>query len=458
MNINLKNAVEHFYPNPSYEQVYFESIANAIDAGADEILIDIKINAFDKVDSLEVIIQDNGSGFTDKKFTKFSRLLEAEQDDHKGLGRLVYLAYFREVQVCSFFDKTKRRDFLFSSVFEGQSKIQDLDERESGTTLIYRKFSGSKIKSYDYLRPQSIKEELIRHFFPLLFKRKFEGNDLKIEIKLQTNTPNRDYDFYSDTQTLTLSDVPELDKTSFRSSDLDWFQNIDIHYGITNDPLAQKSIVTAICIDGRTVRYELVTPDALPNGYQAIFLFCSEYFAGKTDTSRQKLHLPKEINERVLKQVLRKEIARIINDAIPTVKESNDRKTEELETRYPHLDGYFDTETVGLMKKEEVLEAAHHKFFDDQKKILECTDLDDTQYEKALDLSARALMQYILYRTQIIKKLKAMSPANSEGEIHGQRGHVSIFNIRSTLATKESSCLSVDNRFSNRFSRALTAA
>ena len=39
-----------------------------------------------------------------------------------------------------------------------------------------------------------------------------------------------------------------------------------------------------------------------------------------------------------------------------------------------------------------------------------------------------------------------------------REGHVSIFNIRSTFVTYGSSCLSVDNRFSNRFSIALTAA
>jgi len=418
MNINLKNAISHFYPNPSYEQVYFEAIANSIDAGADEIFITIKIEAFDKPETLEVEVRDNGSGFTDKKFGKFSNLLDVEQDDHKGLGRLVYLAYFDEVQVVSFFDKNKRRDFLFSGDFKDQSQITNVDDHVSGTTLQYRKFSKSKVYNYDYLKPKSIKESLIRHFFPLLFKKKHHGKSLRIEIILQTETSNKEHGFFSDTKVLTLEDVPDLEKASFQSSDLDFFQKFDIHYGITNDPLVQKSIVTAICIDGRTVHYELATPDALPNGYQAIFLFYSEYFTGKTDTSRQKLNLPNELNERILKKILRKEIAQIINKEIPAVTETNKRKASELEISYPHLDGYFEMESVGLMKKEEVLEGAQRKFFSDQKKILECSDLDDNQYEKALDLSARALMEYILYRTRIIKKLKDMNPNNSEGEIH----------------------------------------
>ena len=102
MEINLGKAVSTFYPNPSYEQVYFESIANALDAGADEITIDIRINSFDCPETLEVTVSDNGLGFVDKSFEKFSRLLEVDSNDHKGLGRLVYLSYFKKVDVISF--------------------------------------------------------------------------------------------------------------------------------------------------------------------------------------------------------------------------------------------------------------------------------------------------------------------------------------------------------------------
>lgn len=53
MKINLKKAVSTFYPSPSYELIYFEAIANAIDAGATEINISINIDSYAQVDTLK---------------------------------------------------------------------------------------------------------------------------------------------------------------------------------------------------------------------------------------------------------------------------------------------------------------------------------------------------------------------------------------------------------------------
>jgi hypothetical protein len=418
MNINLKNAIDHFYPNPSYEQVYFEAIANAIDAGATEIELTIDIDAYDKPESLKVTIRDNGSGFTDMKFRKFSSLLEAEKDDHKGLGRLVYLAYFDEVQVRSFFEGIKKRDFVFNKNFEGSSRISEVDEQESGSTLTYRSFSGAKVHRYDYLKPETIVTSVRRHFYPLFFVKKHNGESLKIEVRLNTKASNDDHGFYSGSKQLTLNDLPELEKTTIQSDEVDWFQKIDIHFSVERVQGTPTSVVTDICVDGRTIDCALIPPESLPSGTQAIFLFSSDYFIGKTDSSRQRLELPKGITEKTLRRVLRSEIGVIINAKLPLVKEENDRKSEELSSHFPHLNGYFESEIVGLIKKDEALEDAQRKYFLAQKYVLEGDELDDGKFEAALEVSSRMLTEYILFRTLIIKKLKAMSPENSEADIH----------------------------------------
>ena len=48
MKIELENAIKVFHPSPSYEQVYFEAVANSLDANANEITINISIESFDK--------------------------------------------------------------------------------------------------------------------------------------------------------------------------------------------------------------------------------------------------------------------------------------------------------------------------------------------------------------------------------------------------------------------------
>lgn len=44
--------------------------------------------------------------------------------------------------------------------------------------------------------------------------------------------------------------------------------------------------------------------------------------------------------------------------------------------------------------------------------------MNDEQFEKSLDLSARALAEYILFRQNVIKKLKTFNAKNIEADIH----------------------------------------
>ena len=53
MDIETSGAIRLFFPNPSLTLVYFEALANALDAGATEISIDIDVQAFDKPDTLK---------------------------------------------------------------------------------------------------------------------------------------------------------------------------------------------------------------------------------------------------------------------------------------------------------------------------------------------------------------------------------------------------------------------
>jgi phosphoglycerate-specific signal transduction histidine kinase len=71
MKINTSKAISTFHPNPSYEQVYFEAVANALDAEANRITIDIKIDSFESAETLKLVIEDNGKGFIDKTSTDF---------------------------------------------------------------------------------------------------------------------------------------------------------------------------------------------------------------------------------------------------------------------------------------------------------------------------------------------------------------------------------------------------
>ena len=87
-------------------------------------------------------------------------------------------------------------------------------------------------------------------------------------------------------------------------------------------------------------------------------------------------------------------------------------------SKYPHLSGYFNTENIGYIPRNEILKKAQDEFFKEQKEILDAKTLNDEQFEKSIELSSRALTEYILFRQLTIEKLKKTTESNSEAELH----------------------------------------
>src|ERR1017187_7009163 len=168
MDIETPNAIKLFFPNPSLVQVLFEALANALDAGASEISIQVEIQSFSTPETLKISITDNGQGFTEESFERFKRLLKTQDAFHKGLGRLVFLNYFERVAVDSTWG-ANRRTFIFSESFHGKSNVEKLaSEEPSITTLVFTNFIGERIKSYDDLKPGVLKARIIEQFLPTL--------------------------------------------------------------------------------------------------------------------------------------------------------------------------------------------------------------------------------------------------------------------------------------------------
>ena len=94
MNVKLSQAVKRCDLSSSLEMVFREAVTNSLDAKATQITIDIDLKAFGQPETLTVTVTDNGEGFTDARYAKFSKLFDVDDGKLKGLGRLVYLCYF----------------------------------------------------------------------------------------------------------------------------------------------------------------------------------------------------------------------------------------------------------------------------------------------------------------------------------------------------------------------------
>lgn len=407
LEIETDYATKIFFPTSSFVQVYFEAVANAFDAEATEVVIHIK------TDPLEVTVRDNGCGFTDVRFERFAKLMEPSDQYHKGVGRLVYLKYFSKVDVDSVF-KQKRRTFTFSDSEPAKGKPPAVVASESSaqkTTLHFGSFRGERLSKKDIIKPEVVKRLLLSEFLPLLHHKKRGSQEFRIEIELETSSGG----LFPDVQCITPTDVPHLDCVPFHDPSRLIPTEIRMYYEIRRGDNAQ---FTAVCIDGRAIPIHLLTPSAVPADCAYTFLFESDLFAGKSDSSRQRLDLPKDMPEVALLSLLRKQMGSVLSEKLPEIVERNLDTKRGFEDRYPHLTGLFEEETVGIIDRNEAIEGAQRAFFKTQREVLDSESTDDATFSKTLDVSSRALTEYILYRDKIIKQLRAMKPSNKEADIH----------------------------------------
>jgi len=411
MKVKLSQAVKMFFGNSSLEMVYFEAIANALDAEATEIKISISAEAKNKPESLEIVIKDNGVGIDNKRYNKFSNLFDVQESSHKGLGRLVYLCYFNKINVRSYFNNTKKREFDFTPDFEEKdSTVSDIEVSPSGTTFYMTNYTLQKLGKYDYISPSYLKNRILEEFYPRLFKLKEESTEIKIII-------HSSIEGIQEEKVLTNKDIPDLIKVELNSG-INLFDKFYLHYSIQKcTTIDASSLTAAIAVDNRTMKVEIVSTENIPQGYKIVLLLFSEYFTGRIDLSRQNLTLPKTELQSI-QSLFRSEAAKILEEKIPEIIQRNKKTTNGLVKRYPHLSGYFDSKSIGYLSRNEILKKAQDKFFKAQKELLEASNLTDEQYEQSLEISSRALTEYILFRQLTINKLKEINKDNSEADLH----------------------------------------
>lgn len=413
MEVNISQAIRVFFNNSSFEMIFFEAFADALDAEATEFSIDIKLDNKDELCNLSLTITDNGVGFTEDRFSKFGKLLDVDEESHKGLGRLVYLCYFETIKIESHYNRTQKRSFVFSENFSGDSQVTDVEESPSGTTLQMSSFTGKKLARWDYVRPQVIIKQILDKFYLRLYKNKLKNNHISISVSSKVNQ------VCTAEKTLNTSELPELKRYKIDHR-IHLFEPFELYYHIKKlepSEMSQQRIVTAIGVDDRSQLVDIISEKAMPSLYDMVFLLISESFKGNVDESRQNLRIA-DTEFREIQNIFRRAIAEILHTEIPAIEKRNNQKKENLEQKYPHLSGYFVDDEIGYMDPVDVLKKAQDKFFQDQKEILNATNLTEEQYDKCMTLSSRSLAQYIIFRQNVIEKLKSLSKDNKERDLH----------------------------------------
>lgn len=410
MKVKLNKAVKMFFGNSSLEMIYFEAIANAFDANATIINISISASDLNQIQTLRVKIDDNGDGFTDERFHKFSNLFDVDESAHKGLGRLVYLCYFDKVHITSYFSKNNIREFVFTESFDGESSISLNPEiRPSGSVFNFEGYLLSKLGHYDYVKPQHLKDRILNKFYSRFYKLKQTDKKFIINISLTIGGVKSE-------ERITNEDVPSMEMIPIENT-LELFASMELHYLILETPMELSKVITAISVDNRTYNIEIIAPENLPIGYRMVFLLFSDSFNGKVDAARETLSLT-DYELQLVKKIFRDNVAKIIDDKVPQISKINKERKDRLVNKFPHLNGYFETENIGFASENDVLKKAQEKFFKAQREILGASKLTEEQYGETIELSSRALTEYILFRQIIINKFKTLDKNDLEADIH----------------------------------------
>lgn len=413
MEIEVKKATQIFFPNASFEMIYLEAFANALDAGADEFKIDINVNGTnpDDLNSLTIKLWDNGVGFDDTRFNKFSKLLSVEDKAHKGLGRLVYLCYFDKVKIESNYSGKKHRSFIFHENFKKESKVSESDDNQTWSELTMQGFNGQRLKRNENIRVGFIKRILLEHFYIKFYNAKNNGKEIKVSIK---STIGEEENF----ETISGDDLPQF-KSFVVDTTTDLFDSVVVYYNITKiQDLSRKPIfITALSIDDRSMQIDIIADENKSSSYNMIFILKSESLQGTTDESRQNIRI-EEGRLNTLKQVFRDSFRTIVRQELPQIAEANDKLIHNMEDRYPHLSGLIDRDCVGYLSTVDVVKKAQERFLKEERELLGAKELTDEQYQKSLEFSSRSLALYIVYRQKLIEKLGSLSKDTLETDLH----------------------------------------
>lgn len=414
MEIEVKKAVQIFFSNASFEMIYLEAFANALDAGADEFRIDICATGTTPTDlsSLSIKLWDNGVGFDDVRFSKFSKLLSVEDKTHKGLGRLVYLCYFDKVKIESNFATSKHRSFVFHENFNKESKVTETIDEETWSELTMQDFNGVRLKRNENIRVSFIKRILLENFYMKFYNAKSNGNNIRVHIKSTIGGKE-------EIETISGDDLPEFKCFDVNDEGTDLFDKIVVYYHISPvDNLSRKPVfITALSIDERSMQIDIIADENKSSRYNMIFLLKSESLQGTSDESRQNIKIEEGRLNR-LKQIFRSAIRAIVRIELPEIAEANDRQIRSIEDRYPHLAGLIDRDNVGYLSYVDVVKKAQDCYLKEERELLGASELTEEQYQKSLEFSSRSLALYIVYRQKLINKLASLSHETVEPDLH----------------------------------------
>jgi hypothetical protein len=396
--------------------VFYELVANSLDAGATNVAIRIRKAGKDTTAGTYIEVKDDGRGILDSDLGKVINAMSPSDYSHKGLGRFVAAKCFGSVFYSSVAKDGFKRTFEICPDSDGTFTRDDIKVdlvspgELAGTLVRTGKLSDAgtsktKTKS-DFLDPIYLKEKLKDHF---LLKLK-ENPEITITIGSEA-----DGVIFVE-EILSAKDIGQFQEKVSRQHICDHPVRILWH---SRQHEGKGVVETQAIVDGRGAKFErgiscavTVPPNLLIRAFVQWNGLCVNSERGTAQVDDENYH-------DVFEKTLRKMLASIIQEAVPNLKREKEIILKQFEKSYPDLVGLVSMGDDFYCMPDVIATArTRHNIKKDRAVDLRSHG-QEVPLEDSDDLQRRALAEYVQHRQDVILTLRKLVDSGSdEGRIH----------------------------------------
>lgn len=411
MKSNIRGVLKQF-KNASFLEPLFEAVANALDAGAEKIVIELieDKSGFDGINPKPLLgysVTDDGEGFTKKNREAFSELYTDNRKEvgGKGSGRFKALVVFDHVGIESF---TGDEHVTLHFTREFNDETDFTVHKETGAKRTTFTFLGrGKLytkKEFPSYSAKEVADRVFDHFLPRIVLLKSSMPDGSMTILAPSG----------EEVCILYGDIQEIKETTFN------VKNVNTEFTMRSCVLprpAEKSCAW-FCANGREVSKvgELSGIENLKGNHAVVILVSGDYLDENVNEDRTAFAIDKEsfasLDE--IGRAASKCAMPIVKAAYPDIDAINEAVIRAAIDEAPALARYIRSVKSGVvLKKDALLDSARKSFMVERNKVRadfcgllgKSNTPDDVFCEKAGKVSEMAhieLSEYILYRQAII--------------------------------------------------------
>lgn len=394
--------------------VFFELVANSLDAGAKNICVHIRKAEKDVTAGAFVEVVDDGHGILDSDLEKVVNAMNPSDGTHKGLGRFVAAKCFGSVSYSSVATDGFRRSFEICPDSDGAFTRDDIkaervpNDELHGTRVMTGRLSESgpsktKTKN-DFLDPVYLKDKLMDHF---LLKLR-DNPEIIITIKSQAA------DVLFEEVTLSAKDIGIFhEKESPRplgGGHVKLLWDSRRHEG--------KGVVEVQAIvDGRGAKFERGVSYAVSVPTNIRIRAFVLWPGLSVNSERGTAFVDDDANHEAFEQMLKKMLRLVVQEACPNLKRQKEQVLEVIKRQYPDLSGLV-TKADDFYELSDALAKARDRLNEKKDSAARLREGGgEVSLAESDDLQRRALADYVQHRQDVIITLKKLVETRSDEDV-----------------------------------------